>query len=102
MRLAKQAALLRPVGNRHPEGEIADLEVEILEAVNRTGIGPMGCGGYTTALDVHIEYAHTHTACTAMAVNLSCALHRRATVRLSADGDIGFISSPNWFRKDLP
>jgi fumarate hydratase subunit alpha len=102
MRLAKQAALLRQVGDRHPEGEIAKLEEELLEAVNMTGIGPMGCGGSTTALDVHMEYAHSHTACTAVAVNLSCALHRRATVRLSSDGDMQFIVSPNWFRGDLP
>ena len=100
MRLAKQAATLRPIGDRHPEEEISELEEELLEAINMMGIGPMGCGGSTTALDVHVEYAHAHTAGTTVAVNLSCALNRRATARIHSDEDMLFMRSPNWFGRE--
>ena len=57
--LAKRA-ILRPVGEPHPEPEIAALEDELLEVLNSTGIGPQGLGGATTSFAVHVEYAATH------------------------------------------
>jgi fumarate hydratase subunit alpha len=45
---------------RKEDGRVAQIENELLEAVNSTGIGPMGLGGETTALDVHIETTDTH------------------------------------------
>src|ERR1043166_6024253 len=79
MTLAKEACVLRPVGDRHPEPDVAALEVDLLDAFNEMGVGPMGCGGDTAALDVHIEVAATHTAALAVAFNAQCHIGRRAT-----------------------
>ncbi|MGB9660722.1 MAG: fumarate hydratase [Moorellaceae bacterium] len=79
--LAKKA-LLRPLGTRHPEAHIAELEKEILERINATGIGPQGLGGRITALDVHIEIYPTHIASLPVAVNLQCHAARHAAAVL--------------------
>ena len=100
MKLAKQAATLRPIGDRHPDKEIARLEKELLGAINMTGIGPMGCGGKFTAFDVHVEFAHSHTAATPVAVNLNCALCRRATIRVYSNEEMEFRKSPDWFGRE--
>lgn len=78
LKLAKKA-LLRNIGEYHPEERMANLEKEMLEMVNATGIGPMGLGGKTTALDVKIEYADTHTAGLPIGVCIQCWAARRAT-----------------------
>lgn len=78
LKLAKKA-LLREIGEHHPEERMAALEKEMLEMVNATGIGPMGLGGKTTALDVKIEYADTHTAGLPIGVCIQCWAARRAT-----------------------
>ncbi|MDO5836039.1 MAG: fumarate hydratase [Methanobacterium sp.] len=78
LKLAKKA-LLREIGEHHPEERMATLEKEMLEMVNATGIGPMGLGGKTTALDVKIEYADTHTAGLPIGVCIQCWAARRAT-----------------------
>ena len=87
--LAKRA-IRRPVGEPHPEPEIAALEQELLEAINLTGIGPQGLGGKTTALAVHIEYAWTHITMNPVAVNLQCWRGERARARLHADGTVDY------------
>jgi len=69
--LAKRA-LLREVGRPHPDPEVAALEADILERVNRLGIGPLGLGGRTTALAVHVETFPCHIASLPVAVNLQC------------------------------
>ncbi len=81
MWLAKYA-LLREVGRPHPDPEVADLEAEILERVNRLGIGPQGFGGLTTALAVHVETFPCHIASLPVAVNLQChsARHKEAVL----------------------
>ncbi len=79
--LAKKA-LLRDVGSRSPLGHIAVLEQELLDAVNRTGIGPGGLGGRCTALAVHIETYPTHIAGLPVAVNVSCHATRHASGRI--------------------
>lgn len=81
MWLAKYA-LLREVGRPHPDAEVADLEAEILERVNRLGIGPQGFGGLTTALAVHVETFPCHIASLPVAVNLQChsARHKEAVL----------------------
>lgn len=71
MLLAKRA-LLRPVGEPSLDPEVASLEQELLERVNALGIGPLGFGGRTTALAVHIESFATHIASLPVAVNLQC------------------------------
>jgi fumarate hydratase subunit alpha len=81
MLLAKQA-LLRRVGDPHPDSEIAELEDAILKRVNDLGIGAMGYGGRITALAVHVEVFPTHIASLPVAVNLQChsVRHREATL----------------------
>ncbi|BEP18314.1 fumarate hydratase [Pyrofollis japonicus] len=86
MALAKRAALLRPLGERHPEPDIAELETKLLEAINELGIGAHGFGGKTTALDVHVEYAHRHPATYAVAVATNCWALRRATGYITSSG----------------
>lgn len=81
MKLAKKA-LLRDVGVPHPEERIAVLEEEILGLINNTGIGPMGLGGKTTALDVKIELADTHTAGLPIGVCIQCWAGRHASAVL--------------------
>ena len=73
--LAKRA-LLRPLGERHPDERVARLEEEILEAVNSSGVGPQGLGGRTTALAVHIETHPCHIATFPVCVALDCHAHR--------------------------
>ena len=77
--LAKRA-LLREVGKPNPDGEVAELEREILKRVNNLGIGPMGYGGRITALAVHIEVFPAHIASLPVAVNMQCwcARHKEA------------------------
>lgn len=84
MKLAKKA-LLRPVTDHHPSPDIAALEEELLEALNDTGIGPMGLGGATTVLGLNIEYAACHTASHPVAVNIQCWAARRASARIYED-----------------
>lgn len=79
--LAKKA-LLRPIGQAHPQPHLARLEQELLDAINATGIGPGGLGGRVTALAVHVEAAATHIAALPVAVNLNCSAPRRAVVEM--------------------
>ncbi|MBP2628748.1 MAG: fumarate hydratase [Firmicutes bacterium] len=76
--MAKKA-LLRPIGKRHAKPLYAELENEILEAVNNTGIGPLGMGGRVTALDVHIDYYPCHITALPVAINFQCNAARQAT-----------------------
>jgi len=79
--LAKRA-LLRPVGERHPDAFYAAMEERVLERVNRLGVGPQGLGGVNTALGVNIEVFATHIAGLPCAVNLGCHVTRHATAVL--------------------
>ena len=96
MKLAKKT-LLKPLTEHNPDPEIAKLEKEILEAVNMTGIGPMGLGGKTTVLGVHIDYAFRHPASFPAAVAFNCWAARRASARISADGTVEYLTHKlNW------
>ena len=77
--LAKKA-LLREVGKSNPDAEVAELEKEILKRINNLGIGPMGYGGRTTALAVHVEVLSAHIASLPVAVNLQCHSARHKEV----------------------
>ncbi len=79
--LAKKA-LIRPLTERNAHPEYAKLEEELLELINRTGIGPQGLGGCTTALAVNIEWFPTHIASLPVAVNINCHATRHAEVTL--------------------
>jgi fumarate hydratase subunit alpha len=79
MWLAKHS-LLREVGQPSPDPELAELEQDILERVNKLGIGPQGLGGSTTSLAVHVEAHPCHIASLPVAVNIQChsARHKEA------------------------
>jgi len=79
--MAKRA-LLREVGERNANPFYAKLEEELLERVNKLGIGPQGFGGRVTALDVHIETYPCHIASFPAAVNIQChaARHKEAVI----------------------
>lgn len=79
--LAKKS-LLRPVGDRHPDPYYAAMEEELLERVNKLGIGPQGLGGRITALDVHVEVYPCHIASLPAAVNIQCHAARHKEVVL--------------------
>jgi len=79
--LAKKA-LLREIGEKHPDPFYAQLEAELLGEINRLGIGPMGLGGRTTAVEVHIETLPCHITSLPVAVNMDCHAHRQKTVVL--------------------
>ncbi|HDL02753.1 MAG: fumarate hydratase [Candidatus Zixiibacteriota bacterium] len=79
--LAKKS-LLRGVGDRHPNKFYADLELELLEKINKLGVGPQGLGGTTTALDVHVEVHPCHIASLPVAVNTQCHAARHKEVVL--------------------
>ena len=76
--LAKKA-LCRSVSVKNSDEFYADMEKEILEKINNTGIGPQGFGGDTTALSVAIETAPTHIAGLPVAVNVGCHVTRHAS-----------------------
>lgn len=90
MRLAKEAAVLRPLGRRHADARIAALEEELHAASRRLGIGPMGSRGINAALAVHIETAVTHTASLPVAFNAQCLVGRRWRAVITAAGEVTY------------
>lgn len=73
--LAKKA-LTRPVGEHSSIEYVADMENEMLEKINKLGIGPGGLGGTTTALAVNINTYPTHIAGLPVAINICCHVNR--------------------------
>lgn len=76
--LNAKRALLRPLGEPSEDAQLAAMERELLERINALGIGPMGLGGNTTALAVHILEHPTHIAGLPVAVNVQCHCVRHA------------------------
>ena len=92
LKLAKKQ-VMRPIGERHPDPEIAKLEEDLLKAINMTGIGAMGLGGdVSTALDVKIEYAHRHPASLPAAVAYQCWAARKSTARIYPDKRVEYLT----------
>ena len=75
--LAKQA-LLRPVDQHSEIPYVRELEEEMLQRINRSGIGPGGLGGSTTALAVNINTYPTHIAGLPVAINICCHVNRHS------------------------
>lgn len=73
--LAKEA-LTREVGERSPVPYVKEMEEELLNKINRLGIGPGGLGGTTTALAVNINMYPTHIAGLPVAINICCHVNR--------------------------
>jgi len=76
-------ASFRDIRKRNPDKRYGKLEERILEAVNKTGIGPQGLGGETTALACNIEYAPCHMATLPFAIFMGCHSMRRADSKIS-------------------
>ena len=89
MHLAKEA-IMRPIGTRNSDPLVAELEDELMNLLNETGIGPMGLGGDVTVLQCHVEHADTHMTLNPVAVNYQCWAARRATAHIAADGTIDY------------
>jgi len=91
LKLGKKA-ILRKIGSRHPNPDVAAYEGELLELVNMSGVGPMGVGGETTCLAVHVEYASRHPASLPLGILVQCWADRRSQVLVKADGTAEVIS----------
>ncbi len=80
--LIAKKSLLRPLGTPNPDPELDKLEKELLTSINKLGIGPMGLGGRTTALAVHVIVEPCHIASLPLAVNIQChsARHKEITI----------------------
>lgn len=79
--LAKRV-LFRPLGSQNPKPHLARLEKELLELVNKTGVGAQGFGGTQTALAVFVDSYPTHIAGLPVAININCHAARHAEVIL--------------------
>jgi fumarate hydratase subunit alpha len=88
-KMAKEQTL-RPFGQINPEPILADMEARLTRAVNDTGFGPMGTGGVTTALGVHIDYAFGH-GFTPVAVAFNCWINRRTRARIYNSGKVEIL-----------
>ena len=75
-------ALARKIGEHNTNPEYAKLEDDLLALVNKTGVGPAGLGGKTTALAVNVEYAPTHIGGMPCAVIFNCHAARRSEATL--------------------
>ncbi|MFX0091378.1 MAG: fumarate hydratase, partial [Candidatus Hodarchaeota archaeon] len=89
LKLAKKK-LLEPLGKRNENPDVAKMEKELFNALNKLGVGPMGLGGSTTVLDVKINYAHRHPASLPVGVVIQCWAARRASATISKDGKVTF------------
>ncbi len=76
--LMAKKALTRPVSERSPIPWVREMEEELLEKINKSGIGPGGLGGTTTAFAVNINTFPTHIAGLPVAVNICCHVNRHA------------------------
>ncbi|MBX6318927.1 fumarate hydratase [Pigmentiphaga sp.] len=85
-KMAKEC-VLRPFGERNPEPVLAAMEERLLKAINATGFGPMGTGGDTTAMAVHIDYSASH-GFMPVAVAFNCWINRRTCARIYEDGTV--------------
>ncbi|MFC6672660.1 fumarate hydratase [Marinobacterium aestuariivivens] len=97
MRIGKEAACLRVVGDVNPDPDVAKLERELKELGNGIGMGPMGFEGQTLVVDCHVEVAYTHTGGMPMSIHSFCHSSRRAAARIYSDGRVEFRDDPQWF-----
>ena len=90
MSMAKKAALLRPIGEHHPDPEVARLEKELYAAARQLGIGPMGSRGINAVLAINLDAAVTHTAALPVAVNAQCLVGRRWIAKVDGNGNVDY------------
>jgi fumarate hydratase subunit alpha len=89
IKLAKEA-LMRPLNTSNSDPQLAELESDLYNALNKIGIGPMGLGGNTSLLGVNIEFAHCHTASHPVGINIQCWAARRARVKIFSNGSVEY------------
>lgn len=94
MAMAKKALFRSPIGTRNPDPVVASLEEEMYNAVNEMGLGPMGFGGKTYALGVHVEISGSHTAVVPVSVIFQCWACRYSKARIYNDGSVYFVTHP--------
>lgn len=87
-KLAKEQLFRKP-GERSPEPEVAELEKQLLEDINSLGIGPMGFGGKTTALEVFIAAQHRHPATYYVSIAYGCWAYRNGTLTVKG-GEVSY------------
>ena len=92
--LARKALYRTPLNSRNPDPTVARLEEELFQAVNRMEIGPLGVGGRTSCLGLHIELAGGHSASCSVAVALSCWAARYSKARISGRGKVHYTTHP--------
>ncbi len=80
--ICAKKACIRDSFSNNPDPRYAKLEDELLELVNKTGIGPQGLGGSTTVLKVNVEYYPTHIAMLPVAVNINCNVARHVHLEI--------------------
>lgn len=93
MKLAKEAALLTPVGSHSADQVLKGLEEELLSAARSLGIGPMGTRGINAVMAVRIRTAVTHTAALPVAVNAQCMVGRRWRAIIDETGDTTYTGT---------
>jgi len=94
MLLARKAMFRAPIGSRNPDPIVAALEAEIFEAVNGLELGPMGFGGKTYALGVHVEIEGSHTAIVPISVMYECWANRYSKARIYNNGRVEYLTHP--------
>jgi fumarate hydratase subunit alpha len=93
IKIAKQQ-LLRPLSDKHPEPEVAKIEAELMDAINSTGVGPMGLGGKTTVLGVKVDYAMRHPASLPVGVAIQCWASRYSKAVITKNLDVTYVTHP--------
>lgn len=74
--LLASRALVRPLGTKNPDPQLAEIEEELRERINNLGMGPQGLGGRIYTLGVHLEKFPTHIASLPLAINICCHASR--------------------------
>ncbi|OHB58377.1 MAG: hypothetical protein A2Y12_01065 [Planctomycetes bacterium GWF2_42_9] len=95
MQIAKEAAVLSPLGTHNPEPQIAEMERKLLDTIREMGIGPMGARGINAVLSLHISTAVTHTAALPVAINAQCSICRRWKAKVNGSGEITYTGDIN-------
>lgn len=78
-------ALMRPVGSHNENPKAAQLENDMVEAIDAIGLGPQGLSGSKSVMGVNIENSARHPSVISVAVNLGCWSHRRGTIVIRPD-----------------
>lgn len=93
--MARKAMYRTPLNSRHDNPEVAEMEDKIYQKVNEMGIGPLGIGGNTTCLAVHMDIAGGHTAGASVAISLCCWSARYSKAKIISNERVEYLTHPN-------